>query len=189
MKNRSSRTIAVIVLSALLGLQLSPAHAEFSSPDELSEPTAAQLAKSVKVWSPEKSIKVWDPSTSVKPVEQVNSEAGKTTISLAADVLFEKDSAKMPESAAAKLEELVAQVPEGATVNIDGHTDSVKGKIDNQELSADRANAVAKAIEKSRADLVLVVKGHASKQPAVREDPKDPGTFATNRRVEISYKS
>lgn len=189
MKNRSNRTIAVIVLSAFLGLQLSPAHAEFSGPDELPVPTTAQLAKSVRIWNPEKSVKLWDPSTSVKLVEQVNSEAGKTTISLAADVLFEKDSAKMPASAAAKLEKLVAQVPQGATVNVNGHTDSVKGKVDNQVLSTDRAKAVARALARSRPDLELKVKGHGSTQPTVSENSKEPDTFAANRRVEISYKN
>ncbi|WP_181149762.1 OmpA family protein [Arthrobacter sp. MYb227] len=183
------RTIAVVGLSVVLGLQFAPAHAEFSSPNDLPEPTTAQLAKSVRVWDPEKSVGTWDPSDSVKSVEQVNSKAGKTTISLAADVLFEQDSSKMPASASAKLEKLVAQVPQGATVNVDGHTDSVKGKVDNRVLSTGRAKAVAKAIEKSRPDLELVVKGHAALQPTVREDPKDLDTFAANRRVEISYKS
>lgn len=189
MKNLNRRTIAVVGLSVVLGLQLSPAHAMFNSPDDLPEPTIEQLAKSVRVWNPEKSVRIWDPSNSVKSVEQVNSEAGKTIISLAADVLFEQDSAKMPASASTKLDKLIAQVPQGATVNVDGHTDSVKGKVDNRVLSTDRAKAVAKAIEKSRPDIVLVVKGHAAAQPAVREDPKDLDTFAANRRVVISYKS
>lgn len=189
MKNKCRRTSAVIVLSAFLGLQLSPAHAEFSSPVELPEPTTEQLAKSVQVWSPEKSVRVWEPSTSVKPVEQINSASGKTTISLAADVLFEKDNAKMPASAAAKLEKLVAQVSQGATVNIDGHTDSVKGKVDNKVLSTERAKVVAKAIAKSRPDLELKVKGHGATQPRVHENSKEPDTFAANRRVEISYKN
>lgn len=189
MKNMNRRTIAVLGLSVILGLQLAPAHAAFNSPDDLPEPTTEQLAKSVRVWNPEKSVRTWDLSNSVKPVEQVKSKAGKTTISLAADVLFEQDSSKMPASASIKLEKLVAKVPQGATVNVDGHTDSVKGKVDNQVLSTDRAKAVAKAIEKSRPDLELVVKGHGATQPAMRENPKEPDTFAANRRVEISYKN
>lgn len=189
MSKENRRTIAVVILTTALALQLSSAHAAFDSPNDLPDPTTEQLAKSVRVWDPERSVRIWDTTKSVKPVAQVNTKAGKTTILLSADILFEPDSAKMPSSATTKLQKLVAKIPQGAEVSIDGHTDSVKGRVDHQVLSTDRAKAVANALAQSRADLELKVKGHGATQPTVRENPKEPDTYAANRRVEISYKS
>src|SRR5699024_12595346 len=78
-------------------------------------------------------------------------------------------------------------VPDGAAVSVSGHTDSVIGAVDNQELSENRAEAVAEVIEAARDDLDLQVAGFADTQPAETEDPEDPSTFAANRRVDIVY--
>lgn len=60
-------------------------------------------------------------------------------------------------------------------------------ELDNQQLSENRAQAVADALANTRTDLALDVDGFGDTQPAVTEDPDDPTTFAANRRVEIRF--
>lgn len=125
----------------------------------------------------------------MKELETTETSGGETTISLSADIMFEPDAWDVPENAAARVRELLVDIPDGATVDVSGHTDSVIGAVDNQVLSDNRAQAVAAVISASRPDLVLTVAGYANTQPAVAEDPDDPATYATNRRVEITYAS
>lgn len=112
-------------------------------------------------------------------------------IVLEADILFEPNSWELPDTAAAKLEEIVDEVPDGSTLSITGHTDSrpvpATHDFDNQELSQERAQAVAEALEDQRADLDISAEGLGDAEPAVTEDPDVPGTYAANRRVEIRY--
>ena len=112
-------------------------------------------------------------------------------IVLEADILFEPNSWELPDTAAAKLEEIVDEVPDGSTLSITGHTDSrpvpATHDFDNQELSQERAQAVAEALEDQRADLDISAEGLGDAEPAVAEDPDVPGTYAANRRVEIRY--
>lgn len=180
------RRISVVAL-VLLGMQLTPAHAAFDSPQDAPEPTSAQLARSVTVWDPSRSVNTWSIQNAVNPVEQVQTKAGKTTISLSTDILFTPDSSKLPGSAATRIGSLVQEIPKGAKVQITGHTDSVKGSVDNKVLSKDRAEAVAAVMKAERPDVSLGIKGKAATEPAAREDPKDPASFAANRRVEITY--
>lgn len=181
------RLVATGMLIAALGLQIPAAQATGVDAQDLPEPTSEMLARSVTVWDPASSVQVWDPATSVKAVEQVETKDGETTISLATDILFTPDSSTLPASASAKVESLLSKVPKGAEVEVNGHTDSVKGSIDNKALSTDRAKAVASVLKKVRPDLKPKVAGLAATQPAVREDPKDPASFAANRRVEVIY--
>lgn len=110
---------------------------------------------------------------------------------LQSDILFAVNSWELPESAAARIAELVEDIPEGASVQVGGHTDSVPvgpgHDFDNQELSQERAQAVADALAEVRSDLQLQVEGFGASDPAVAEDPDDSSTYAANRRVEIRY--
>lgn len=133
------------------------------------------------------SIETYSLSDGVKELETTETSGGETTISLSADIMFEPDAWDVPENAATRIRDLLADVPEGAAVAVSGHTDSVIGAVDNQVLSDNRAQAVATVISAARPDLVLTVAGYANTQPAVAEDPDDPATYATNRRVEITY--
>ncbi|GAA1810743.1 OmpA family protein [Nesterenkonia flava] len=112
-------------------------------------------------------------------------------IVLETDILFPAMEWELPASAAGSIGDLVDVVPEGATVRVHGHTDSnpvPEGyDFDNQQLSENRAQAVADVLEQERPDLRLEVEGFGDSQPAVQEDPEDPGTLAENRRVEIRY--
>ncbi|PFG40747.1 OmpA family protein [Georgenia soli] len=185
---------AALVASAVV---LAPAaDAAPSGPEDLPEPTAEQLAASVRVWDPSGSVHVWDPSGSVhvwdprgsvRPLETVENDGGETTISLATDILFTPDSADVPPNAAERIAALISDIPDGASVTVGGHTDSVRGAVDNQQLSTDRATAVADVLRRVRPDLVLEVAGFADTRPAVQEDADDPSTRAANRRVEIVY--
>lgn len=98
---------------------------------------------------------------------------------------------ELPDSASSAIAELTDEVPEGAVVDVHGHTDSnpvpEPHDFDNQELSERRAEAVADVLEEERPDLELNVEGFGEDEPAVSEDEDDPSTFAANRRVEIRY--
>lgn len=185
MSRRLARGAAVVLASLMLAPVV--AVADTTSSDDLPEPTKDQLARSVNVWDPTRGVYVWEVKGAVSELEQVETKDKETTITLSTDILFTPDSSKLPGTAAKRIEKLVKDVPKGAKIRIDGHTDSVKGKVDNQKLSTDRAKSVADAVAKKRSDLEAKVKGHADSQPVEREDPKDPSTRAANRRVEIVY--
>ena len=111
---------------------------------------------------------------------------------LETDILFASNAWDLPAPAASKIVELAAEVPEGATVQVGGHTDSrpvdrSQYDFDNQQLSEHRAQAVADALAAERPDLTLEVEGFGDEQPAVSENPDDPSTYAANRRVELRY--
>lgn len=114
-------------------------------------------------------------------------------IILETDILFAAMEWEVPEGSGSRIAELTAVIPDGATVQVHGHTDSnpvpEEHDFDNQELSENRAEAVAEVLEEERPDLALEVEGFGDSQPAVEEDPEDPSTFAANRRVEIRYDS
>lgn len=188
MNGKRRAAAAIFSLAVAFGFQVAPARAAYDSPQDLPEPTSAQLATSVVVWDPSRSVRTWSIDNSVSAVEQVETKAGETTISLSTDILFTPDSSKLPGTAAARIGSLAGKIPQGSQVKVAGHTDSVKGKIDNKELSTDRAEAVAAVLKRKRSDLSLSVKGMAATEPAVREDPKDPSSLAANRRVEITYR-
>lgn len=141
-------------------------------------PTAQELADSVYTT---------DLEYAVSPLYSSNYEDGKTIISLSSDILFDTDKSDLPDSSGTQIGTQLAEVPQGAALVIEGHTDSIKGAVPNQKLSKDRAEAVAKLVRKQRPDLKLTVKGLADTDPAVTEDPTDPSTRAKNRRVELIY--
>ncbi|MFV0254477.1 MAG: OmpA family protein [Beutenbergiaceae bacterium] len=183
----SVRGLAVAAVTTLLfGAGLSTARAS-QEPEDFGEPTQQMLEQSVISYDPAASIIGYDPADSIVPLASVESEDGQTTITLATDILFTPDSWELPDSAPAAIADLVADIPDGATVLVGGHTDSNVGAVPNQELSQNRAQAVAAQITAARPDLVLEVTGYADTIPAIAEDPEDPSTYAANRRVEIVY--
>lgn len=123
----------------------------------------------------------------ITPMAEVDEEGGATTITLSSDVLFDTGSAEMTDAAAGRVEDLVEDVPEGAEVTVEGHTDDVpfSGDGGNQQLSEDRAEAVAAVIAAARPDLELEVAGFGESRPAA--DGDDAAARAENRRVEIRY--
>lgn len=153
--------------------------------------TAQLLHDSVRVFDPADHIRVFDPTAHVESLgDGVRTMEGQTTITLSTDLLFEENSWELPASAPSRIASLVADIPDGASVAVTGHTDTqqpVGHDFDNQELSERRAEAVADVLRAERPDLVLDVSGVGETRPAVTPDPQDPSTHAANRRVEIVY--
>lgn len=183
-------TVAAVLIAATL--VAAPARADDfptdspTPPEQPPTPTAAQLENSVTLFDRD-NVLLFSVDGSVVPLETTATEQGETTITLATDILFEPDQWDIPANAADRIVELVADIPDGAGVQVSGHTDSIDGAVDNQELSENRADAVAAVIADARPDLELEVAGYADSRPAVTENPDDPASYAANRRVEIVY--
>lgn len=138
------------------------------------------------------SITRFDAAESITSLGGTDTDTEKDVIVLETDILFASNAWELPAPAASKIVELAAEVPEGATVQVGGHTDSrpvdrSQYDFDNQQLSEHRAQAVADALAAERPDLTLEVEGFGDEQPAVSENPDDPSTYAANRRVELRY--
>ena len=186
MKPRHGAALVVLAASLTAVVTAVPAHADSQEPvPDPGEPTADQLAAAVNPYRTNGSVISFEPE--VLSLESTTTQQGQTTVTLSADILFTPDSWDLAPAADERITELLADVPDGAAVSVSGHTDSVIGAVDNQELSENRAEAVAEVIEAARDDLDLQVAGFADTQPAETEDPEDPSTFAANRRVEIVY--
>lgn len=138
------------------------------------------------------SITRFDATESITSLGGTDTDTEEDVIVLETDILFASNAWDLPAPAASKIVELAAEVPEGATVQVGGHTDSrpvdrSRYDFDNQQLSEHRAQAVADALAAERPDLTLEVEGFGDEQPAVSENPDDPSTYAANRRVELRY--
>lgn len=136
------------------------------------------------------SVTQFDLDRTVQQLETIETEGETVVVTLASDVLFDVDSAELAPAVAARAAELVRDIPQGATVTVDGHTDSVADDAHNQDLSERRAQAVANVIAAERADLVLEVHGYGESDLKVAESGDDVADDrAQNRRVELSYRS
>ncbi|QNN82795.1 OmpA family protein [Brachybacterium sp. Z12] len=137
------------------------------------------------------SVTHFDPTASVTSLGSTE-PAEDQVIVLETDILFVSNAWDLPSGAATRIAELAAEVPDGATIQVGGHTDSrpvdrSRYDFDNQQLSEHRAQAVADALAGARPDLTLEVEGFGDQDPAVAENPDDPSSFAANRRVELRY--
>lgn len=137
------------------------------------------------------SVTHFDPTASVTSLGSTE-PAEDQVIVLETDILFVSNAWDLPAGAATRIAELAAEVPDGATIQVGGHTDSrpvdrSRYDFDNQQLSEHRAQAVADALAGARPDLTLEVEGFGDQDPAVAENPDDPSSFAANRRVELRY--
>jgi len=154
------------------------------------EVTDAMLADSVTQYDPEDSITAYDIQRSIEELGDAESDDDNVII-LEADILFEAMQWQMSTPAEDRIAELIDEVPDGAQLDVHGHTDSrpmpPDHELDNQQLSEYRAQAVADALADTRPDLEFDVEGFGHSQPAVTEDPDDPETFTANRRVEIRF--
>ncbi|MCL2091435.1 MAG: OmpA family protein [Micrococcales bacterium] len=125
-------------------------------------------------------------------VARTEQQGRDTVVTLTADVLFEFGKSDLVPGARQEIEALAAEISQGATVSVDGYTDSISGDDINQPLSEARAAAVADVLTQTRPDLRLTVAGHSSADPVAPNqiDGQDnPAGRALNRRVEITYLS
>ena len=191
-RSTAAASLAASALLLALGAPAALAEGETEGPPEQPfEITDEILQRSITVYDPARSITEYDPARSI--TELGGSEpAEDEVIVLEADILFPSNAWDLSDGAAARIVELAAEIPEGATVQVGGHTDSLpvdrsQYDFDNQQLSEHRAQAVADALAAERPDLTLEVEGFGDEQPAVSENPDDPSTYAANRRVELRY--
>jgi outer membrane protein OmpA-like peptidoglycan-associated protein len=118
---------------------------------------------------------------------RLEESAQSVTIRLEGDVLFDTGKARLRPEAQATLEKVaivLAQFP-GASVEIDGHTDSQGGQEMNLDLSQKRSVAVSEFLKK-RAELAglnFTTNGFGEGKPIASNDT--PEGRQQNRRVEI----
>jgi outer membrane protein OmpA-like peptidoglycan-associated protein len=118
---------------------------------------------------------------------RLEESAQSVTIRLEGDVLFDTGKARLRPEAQAALEKVaivLAQFP-GASVEINGHTDSRGGREMNLDLSEKRAVAVSEFLKK-RAELAglnFTTNGFGEGKPIASNDT--PEGRQQNRRVEI----
>jgi outer membrane protein OmpA-like peptidoglycan-associated protein len=179
------RLLAGAAALTLLALSSAPALAD----GEIDEPPAQPFELTEEII--ERSITVYDPARSITELGSTESEEDEVIV-LETDILFSSNAWELPAGAEATIVELAADIPEGASVQVDGHTDALpvdrtRYDFDNQQLSENRAQAVADALGAERPDLTLEVTGHGDAQPAVSGSPEDSASLAANRRVELRY--
>ena len=134
----------------------------------------------------------WDlrPDDSTTPLETVVEEKESTTVRLTSDLLFRFGEHEVTKAADVAIRGLLDDIPQDAKVAVDGHTDSIGDDASNDQLSRQRAEAVAGILRNARPDLRLTVKGHGEQQPIAEnevEGQDNPAGRAKNRRVEVSY--
>lgn len=181
-RRRIAAASVAVVLGILALAPARPAGSEDVSPVEVpgafTEPTPRQVAAS---------IQVWDPTGSVEPLETETVVGDEVVVRLSSDILFAFGSAELPPSAPEQIGDVLSDVPEGAAVEVTGHTDDIGSDADNQALSEGRAQAVAGAVGSARPDLRLTVAGRGESEPIAPN--RDPEGRQLNRRVEIRYAS
>jgi len=155
--------------------------------DTIEVPSDADLAASVSMMKLKGSVKLYDLSGSVKP--WVETKGDVTTIST--DVLFEFAKYDIDASGEKAIAEALKTVPNGASVDVTGHTDSIGTDEGNMLLSQQRASAVASIINRDRPDLTVNAAGKGSHDPVAKNTNSDgsdnPEGRAQNRRVEIRH--
>jgi len=123
--------------------------------------------------------------------ESTTSDGGTETIRLVADLLFPFGSAELTDAAKAKLPQILADIPKGIAIEINGYTDSIGTDADNLVLSQKRAQAVADVVASSRSDLSVTVHGYGEADPVADNTNPDGSDNSVgrsqNRRVEIVY--
>lgn len=185
----SLRTVALVAAAAVLV----PSAATADTPlDELPAPTSRELQASVHPLN--RAVRhlsvrsVRQLSASVTELAQESSSEGERVLTLTSDILFGFDSSTIGERARQRIAGLVADLPKGAVVAVEGHTDSRGSDAYNRRLSTERARAVAAVVRRARPDLRLTVAGYGATRPVApntSHGQDDPVGRAKNRRVEI----
>jgi OOP family OmpA-OmpF porin len=150
----------------------------------------AMRADATYALRPDDATFVLRPDDSTTVLEREREEKGDTVVTLTADLLFEFGEAALTPQATAAVTELAAQIPQDATVQVDGHTDSIGTDAKNLALSERRGQAVADVLADARPDLTLDVSGHGEADPVAANEvggEDNPAGRALNRRVEVTY--
>lgn len=165
-----------------------------TNPQDLPAPTDRQIAASLQRWGTDdqlrRSVQRWSVDGSVQRLVEESTSSSGTTLTLLSDILFDFGKSTIGASARDAIEERAEDIPKGAKVSVDGHTDSIGSTSANRKLSRERAQAVARILAKARPDLDLTATGHGDSDPVADNtvDGEDnPEGRQQNRRVEISY--
>lgn len=193
-RDRAAALAGLLGFSAVLAFSpmASASEAEQGAPEEPDGGLQdSAYSDAVTEYDPSDYVTQYDPQDHIERLGGTAESEDEDVIVLETDILFAAMEWELPGSAGPKIGELVEEIPDGAAVDVHGHTDSNPVPdgydFDNQVLSENRAEAVAQVLEGERPDLELSVEGFGQDQPAVEEDEEDPDTFAANRRVEIRY--
>ncbi|MDZ5076922.1 OmpA family protein [Nesterenkonia sp. HG001] len=120
---------------------------------------------------------------------QIRQSDDGATLTLDSDILFAVDEHTLTEEAEAALQVASDELEgfEGGELRIIGHTDDVRSLEHNEQLSADRAEAVHQRLEEllDAEDLTVTAEGRAFHEP-VASNETEQGR-AMNRRVELHY--
>ncbi|MET8181986.1 OmpA family protein [Streptomyces sp. NPDC005336] len=112
----------------------------------------------------------------------------KVKFALQAEVLFDKDSAKLGGAASARIKEIAAEAERQAAKNVRvfGFTDDLGSAGHGIELSKKRANAVQQALaEDLDASVNYQIRGYGEQYP-IADNMTEEGR-KKNRRVEVSF--
>ena len=119
---------------------------------------------------------------------------GDVRVTLAADVLFAFNSARLTRRARSRIAEAAREIrrAEPDTVSVEGHTDSKGSPSFNVRLSLRRAQAVRRALDRAvGGDVRVTASGRGESKPVAENQTKDgsdnPRGRARNRRVEIRF--
>ena len=182
--------IGLTLTSAPFALAATTEDSEAAMPEVDWEVTDKIISESITEFSVDDSITRFAVEESVISLGSAESDE-EDVIVLEADILFSAMLWDLSDAAEKRIAELTEEIPDGASVQIHGHTDSrpmpEDHEVDNQGLSENRAQAVADALAEARPDLELEVEGFGDTQPAETESEDDPGSYAANRRVEIRF--
>lgn len=112
--------------------------------------------------------------------------AGRLTIALPTDLLFQDNHSNLQPAAGAILDSIAADLQNypGATVRIAGHSDAIGDPVANRELTLRRAKAVGQYLaDRLTGPYRWVTAGFGASRP-LTPDP-DPASQQRNRRIEI----
>lgn len=164
----------------------------------LAAPAAAQdvsdeaLRASVEAIDLDASIERIRLRDSVERLQSERRRGDDVTLTVASDVLFEFDRARLTPDAQATVERIAARIrSSGGPVRVDGHTDSIGTTDYNLRLSRRRAAAVAAALrDRLPGGIGITARGHGEARPVApnTEGGEDnPEGRARNRRVTIGF--
>lgn len=126
------------------------------------------------------------PTQSVPTQTTPTQTAGRLTIALPTDLLFQDNHSNLQPAAGAILDTIAADLQNypGATVRIAGHSDAIGDPVANRELTLRRAKAVGQYLaDRLTGPYRWVTAGFGASRP-LTPDP-DPASQQRNRRIEI----
>jgi OOP family OmpA-OmpF porin len=155
-------------------------------------PGEQELRESVLTLEIDESIKTIEIEDSIEALEAETRRGARVTVTVAADVLFEFDRARLTPEAGATVERLARRIRSArGPVRVEGHTDSIGSTAYNRGLSRRRAASVSAALEAALpAGIAIRARGRGESDPVApntRGGDDNPAGRARNRRVTVTF--